>query len=76
MRHLVLSRAPEPSSRWVQALGRVTLKTEISRSRIRSGDILWLDFSTIDRDAGLKVVSVLSADDFVPIVCLVASPND
>lgn len=76
MRHLVLSRAPEPSSRWVEALGRVTLKTEISRSRIKAGDILWLDFSTIDRDAGLKVISVLSADDFVPIVCLVASPND
>jgi two-component system nitrate/nitrite response regulator NarL len=76
MRHLVLSRAPEPSSRWVQAMGRVTLKTEISRSRIKSGDILWLDFSTIDRDAGLKVISVLSVDDFVPIVCLVASPNN
>lgn len=76
MRHLVLSRLPEPSSRWVQAFGRVVLTTKISRSRIKPGDVLWLDFSTIERAAGLDIIQVLSADDLVPVVCLVVSPND
>ena len=76
MRHIILSRIKEPSARWSQGLGSVSLKTSISRSQVRSGDIIWLDFTTIKRDAGLKVLRALSADDLVPVVCMVASPRD
>ena len=77
MSNTILTLAPEPAARWVEALDPIVLRSSMAGVRIGPSVTYWLDFSTLDYDEAVSHLDrIVRSDDSVPVVCMVPFPKD
>lgn len=76
MSNTILTRAPEPSARWAEALDSIVLHASLAGLRISPSVTYWVDFATLTRDDALALIDrIVVANESAPIVCMVPYPK-
>jgi two-component system nitrate/nitrite response regulator NarL len=77
MSNTILTLAPEPAARWIEALDPIVLRSSMAGVRISPTVTYWLDIATLDYDEAVSYLDrIVRSDDSVPVVCMVPFPKD